>query len=124
MIKIKGIKLFKMDENGLVYLGSMSEEVNNLLRAPFKNALLKYEIQTKLGAAIFKTINEIYEFRNSLNSEMSKGKKKQTEDINKKVLELVNSELEIDAEPIFIGRLKGEDCSTIDFAYLKEFFRE
>ncbi len=128
MIKIKAIELFAIepDKNGVstVMLNKMNPALDQLLTQDFTEVILHYDVQNKLSKAVVEEANNILEFRNKLVKQFPQNKKENVEKVNKKVFELLNSEIEIKASPIQLSRLKGENCTGLNFAALDKFIED
>ncbi len=119
MIKIKTIKLFAAEGKSII-IDRINNELERFLSAPYKNTGLKYDIQNRIGKAAAAEIDSIIEFRNKLIEENGCGETGLAE-ANKRIMELLNRETELNVNPVPLSRLLKEDCSGLDFNYLDDF---
>ena len=123
MIKVKGIILFARSGEE-VLIDMVNPELAKFLNHPYKDVKLKYQIQNKIGLAIEKEIASIHEFYNKAKSEYPQDKPENVDKVNKDLLELLNSEVEIDVRPVKLSSLLKEDCGSLNFAVLDKFIEE
>ena len=119
MIKVKAIKLFAADGKSII-IDRMNNELEKFLSAQYKNTGLKYDIQNRIGKAAAAEIESITGFRNKLIEENGIGEEGLAE-ANKRIMELLNRETELNANPVPLSSLLNEDCSELDFNYLDDF---
>ena len=120
MIKIRAGFLLAAEGNTII-LDKLNEELDKFINHPYKNVLLKYDIQNRLGKAVMKEIMNIAEFRNRLIAE-SEGEN--ADNANKEIMELLNSEITLDAGPVPLSKLEGEDCSGFNLNLLDKFIAD
>jgi len=131
MIKIKAAQLIHI-ENGQVILDRLNLEISKFLDHPWNDPLLKFDIQTILGGKIIQKINDILHFRMELIKQYPEpvapkagaAKGKNAKIIEEKLIDLLNSEIEIEANPVRISRLVNESCPDLNFFYLKPFLED
>jgi len=120
MIKIIAGYLFAL-ENGTIILNKINPEIEKFINYPYKNGGLKYDIQNKIGKAVLREIESIINFRNTVVSEKSSSNENEENDSGKKLIELLNSEIELECSPVSLRKLSDENCSGLQFNILDKF---
>jgi hypothetical protein len=120
MIKVIAGSLFFV-ENNTIILDRMNTELEKFINYPFVNAGLKYDIQNKLGKAVIKEIESINEFRIKLVGELGKEKNDNSDEVNRQLIELLNSEIELECGRVSLSKLLDENCSGFNFNILDKF---
>lgn len=123
MIRIIAGSLFPVENNNVI-LDRINPELEKFINHPFKNGSLKYDIQNKLGKAVIKEIGNIIEFRNKLIDELPREMEENFADVNKQLLELLNSEIELECNPVSLCKLLDEDCSGFNFSILDKYIAD
>lgn len=123
MIKIVAGSLFQV-ENNTIILDRMNSELEKFINYSFRNTGLKYDIQNKLGKAVIKEIESINEFRIKLIEELQKENKDNSAEVNRRLFELLNSEIELECNPVSLSKLLDEDCSGFNFNILDKFISD
>lgn len=122
MIRVKTVRLFSIEGNSII-IDRMNESLEKFLAFPYKNVVLKYDIQNKIGKAVAGEINSIAEFRNKLIEECGGGEDGAA-DANRRLVELLNRETELNVSPVPLSLLANEECSGFDFNYLDGFIKD
>lgn len=123
MIKVIAGSLFLVENNAII-LDRMNTELDKFINYPFINAGLKYDIQNKLGKAVIKEIESINEFRIKLVEELGRGNKDNSDEVNRQLIELLNSEIELECSRVSLSKLLDEDCSGFNFNILDKFIAD
>lgn len=123
MIRIKAKELFAVEENKLI-IDKINPEIEIFINHPYKNGSLKYDIQNKLGKSIINELNGIGEFRDRLVKEYSYDTEKNQEEMNRQLIDLLNSEITIEASPVSLSLLIKEECSGFNMALLDKFITD
>lgn len=123
MIKVIAGSLFQT-ENNTIILDRMNSELERFINYSFKNTGLKYDIQNKLGKAVTKEIVSINEFRIKLIEESQKENKDNSAEVNRQLLELLNSEIELECNPVSLSKLLDENCSGFNFNILDKYIED
>lgn len=120
MIKVIAGSLFHAENNSIV-IDRVNVELEKFINHSFKNGGVKYDVQNKLGKAVIKEIAQVNEFRTKLMEELQDEKEGGTAEVNKKLFELLNSEIELECNPVSLSKLLEEDCSGFNFNILDKF---
>jgi hypothetical protein len=123
MIRIKAKELFAIEENKLI-IDKINPEIEKFINHPYKNGSLKYDIQNKLGKSIINELAGIGEFRDRLFREHSSETETSKEEISRQLIDLLNSEITIEALPVSLSLLIKEECSGFDMALLDKFIAD